>query len=197
MGTGEKMAEVRVSPRAMYIAAGAVGIPITLLFLVLAGALGPAGQGSSILNLLIALALFVPLAWVHELLHALAALVCGGLAPRDVHIKVVWRAGGIVCHFRRPIRVRAVRVVGLTPLAVTGPLVIGLLMIYPHQATALLAGMTLVGCAMDVAAVWKLRRFDGDLLVVDHPTEPRFDIYTPEAKPCDDCGRQPGESTGQ
>lgn len=41
---------------------------------------------------------------------------------------------------------------------------------------ALLAGLAILGCAMDVVMVYSLRRFGGDLWVMDHPSEPGLDI---------------------
>jgi hypothetical protein len=180
VNTGVKIAEVRVSKRAVYLGVFVVGIPVTLALLALAEVLGHYRLDLGLMNLVVALVLFIPLAAVHELLHAAAALLWGRVRPRDMQIAVHWKAGALACRIKVPIRVGATRIVGLTPLVVTGPLMLGFLLKYPSEVTALLAGMTLLGCAMDLVMIYKLRRFDPNLLVVDHPTEPAFDIYAPQ-----------------
>lgn len=86
------------------------------------------------------------------------------------------------CHIKAPIPIRAARVVGLAPLMVLGPPALGLVLMYPSPVTAMLAGMTILGCIMDVVMVYKLRRFNADLWVMDHPTEPRLDIYATDGE---------------
>jgi hypothetical protein len=181
MNTGAKVGEVRVSVRAVYIAAFLVGVPGILSLVFLAERLRPGRRGFDPGSLLLALVLLVPVAWIHELLHALAAVTYGRVCRQDVRLRIDWRMGVVSCHIKAPMPVRAARVVGLMPLIALGPLALGLVLVYPHRVTALLAGMTLLGCIMDVVMVGKLRRFDGGLLVVDHPTtEPRLDIYAPD-----------------
>lgn len=177
---GSKIAEVRVRTSVVYIAACSVAIPLMFLLLAVADALQPGRQDFHLLDIAIALILFVPLGAVHELLHGLAAVVHGGLHPQDLRIRVVWKAGALACHIKVPISVRTARIVALTPFAVTVPLVLGLLLWHPSTVVAVLLHFTIFGCSMDLLMVYHLRRFGNDLLVVDHPSEPAFDIYTAE-----------------
>ncbi|HSV98585.1 MAG TPA: metalloprotease family protein [Sedimentisphaerales bacterium] len=174
--TGAKIAEIRPNQRAVYLTVFAAGIPAMLSLLALADAWGSGRHDFGLLNLPIALALFMPLSVVHELLHAAAALAFGRVRLRDLSLRVNWKAGALACHVRVPVPVRAARIIGLAPLAVTGPAMAGLLVWRPSQVTALLAGLAILGCAMDVVMVYSLRRFGGSLWVVDHPSEPGFDI---------------------
>ena len=105
---GSKIAEVRVRTSVVYIAACSVAIPLMFLLLAVADALQPGRQDFHLLDIAIALILFVPL-------------------------------GAVLLHF------------------------------------------TIFGCSMDLFMVYHLRRFGGDLLVVDHPSAPAFDIYAPES----------------
>jgi hypothetical protein len=72
------------------------------------------------------------------------------------------------------------RFVALTPLVVTGLPVLGLFLWRPCPVLAMLLGLTLTGGVADLIMVYCLRRFDADLLVMDRPSEPAFDIYASE-----------------
>jgi hypothetical protein len=181
VNTGAKIAEVRVSVRAVYLATLGVGIPTVFLLMGLADVLGGGKHDLGFWSLPLGLVLFLPLAAAHELLHGLAAVVHGRLHRRDVRIRVHWKAGVLACLVKVPIRVGTARVALIAPLAVTGPFALGLLAMYPCDTTAFLAGMTILGCSMDLAMFHKLRRFQADLLFVDDPTGPAFDIYAPGA----------------
>jgi len=54
--------------------------------------------------------------------------------------------------------------------------------------TAVLAAFTLIGGVLDLLMLYKLRPFDGNLLFVDHPTDPVCEIYAPSSDP-DAAGR--------
>jgi hypothetical protein len=177
LNPGAKIAEVRPSKRAVYVAIVLLTIPATILLLALADALGNEDPACSFRGTLLALALFVPLGAVHELLHAGAALVFGRVRPQDLRLGICWRAGALMCHIKAPIRVGAARIVGLAPLVVTGPIVLALFLWRPSQVTVLLTVFAILGCAMDVVMVARLRGFSDDMLIVDLASEPGFDVY--------------------
>lgn len=178
---GTKIAEVRPSMRAVYLAIVLLAVPATILLLTLADALGNEDPACSFRGTLLALALFVPLGAVHELLHAAAALAFGRVRPQDLRLAVQWKAGALICHIKAPIRVAAARIVGLAPLVVTGPAVLALFLWRPSQVTVMLTVFAILGSAMDVVMVARLRGFADDMLLVDHPSEPGFDVYAPES----------------
>jgi hypothetical protein len=161
----------------MNLLAGAVGIPLMILWL--ARVFGYRSDRFLFTDVLIAVLLFLPVAAIHELLHGVAALVHGRLRMADLHIAVNWKALALVCHVKVPVRVRTARVIGITPLAVTGPVLLAVLAVYPSNVTAILAAFTLIGGVVDLFTLYKLRPFDGNLLFVDHPTDPVFEIYAP------------------
>jgi hypothetical protein len=176
---GTKVAEVRVNVLQACLLAGGVGIPLSLACLWLARVLGHHSDYIPFMDLLIAVALFVPVGIVHELLHSVAAIMHGRLRWADMHIGVHQGGIALTCEIRVPIRVRTARVVGIAPLAVTAPIAGAALIAFPSNVTALLAGFTLIGATMDLLLLYKLQPFDGNLLFVDHPREPAFDIYAP------------------
>ncbi|MGE5296225.1 MAG: DUF3267 domain-containing protein [Solirubrobacterales bacterium] len=175
--TGTKIAEVRANIRKVYVAVVLATIPMTALLAALVGRRGHDAVWS-LPEILLGLALFVPLGVVHELLHATAALVYGRVRPQDLRLAVHWKAGTLICHIKVPIRVAAARIVGLAPLAVTGPAMLALFLWHPSHVTVMLVIFAILGSAMDVVMVYYVWRFDDDLLIVDHPSEPGFDIYT-------------------
>jgi hypothetical protein len=176
---GTKVAEVRMNILRACLLAGGAGIPLTVACLWLAGVLGHPSNYIPLTDLLIALAIFVPVGIVHELLHGAAAIVHGRLRWADIHIGVYGGGFALTCETRVPIRVRTARIVGIAPLVVMGPLAVVALIVFPSNVTALLAGFTFIGATMDLLMLNKLRPFDGNLLFVDHPKEPAFDIYAP------------------
>ncbi len=177
---GTKIAEVRPSKRAVYLAVILLAIPATILLLALADVLGDGSPVCDHRGILIALALFVPLGAIHELSHAGAALVFGRVRRQDLRLAVHWRAGALMCHIKAPLRVRVARIVGLAPLVVTGPPVLALFFWRPSQVTVMLTVFAVLGCGMDVVMVARLRGFRDDLLIVDYPSEPGFDVYAPQ-----------------
>jgi hypothetical protein len=165
----------------MNLLAGAVGIPLMILCLWLARAFGYRSDRFPFTDVLIAALLFLPVAAIHELLHGLAALVHGRLRMAALHIGVNRKAPTLVCHVKVPVRVRTARVIGITPLAITAPVLLAVLAAYPSNVTAMLAAFTLIGGVVDLLMLHKLRPFDGNLLFVDHPMDPVFEIYAPSS----------------
>lgn len=49
-----------------------------------------------------------------------------------------------------------------------------------YLAIVLLTVFAILGCAMDVVMVVRLRGFGGDLLIMDLASEPGFDVYAPQ-----------------
>lgn len=181
LNPGAKIAEVRVSKRAVYLAVILLAVPMTVLLLALTDALRDDDPICTTREILLALASFVPLGAVHELLHAAAALVFGRVRPQDLRLAVQWKAGALMCHIKAPIRIAAARIVGLAPLVVTGPAVLALFLWRPSHVTVMLTVFAILGSAMDVVMVARLRGFADDLLLVDHPSEPGFDVYAPQS----------------
>ena len=176
---GTQVAQVRISALRANLLAGLVGIPVAVLCLILARVLGYRSDDLPFTHILIALAIFLPISVVQELLHATAALVYGRLRLTDLHVGVNWKVLGLACHLKVPVRVGTARIVAAAPIAVLGPILLVLLAVYPSNVTALLVAFAFIGAVVDLWMLYKLRRFDANLLFVDHPTEPMFEIYAP------------------
>ncbi len=176
---GTKVAEVRMNVRRATLIALGLGIPLNLACLWLALALVDYADIFSVTDFLIAFALFVVVGIVHEFLHGVAAVLHGRLRWRDVHFGVYGKGFALACEVKVPVRVRTARIISIAPTVVLGPLAAAALIAFPSSATAMILGFTLVGATMDLLVLHKLRRFDGNLLFVDHPKEPAFDLYAP------------------
>jgi hypothetical protein len=171
------MAKVRISALRANLLAGLVGIPVAVLCLILARVFGCRSDEVPFTHILIALAIFLPVSVAHELLHAAAALVYGHLRLTDLRVGVNWKVLGLACHLRVPVRVGAARIIAVAPLAVMEPILLALLAVYPSNVTAMLVAFVFIGAVVDLWMLYKLRRFDANLLFIDHPGEPTFEIY--------------------
>ena len=172
-----KVAEVRVSNLKITLYGVPCAVVVILLCMLIAGMCGYDHAQSSHWDFPIALALFVPVVFIHELLHASAALLFGFVKLKDIRIRMIWKAMAAACHIEVPISVKAARVIVIAPFCITAPLTFVVLLMYPSHITAMLAGMTVVGCFADFVMLFELRRFKPGQLVVDHPSEPGFAIY--------------------
>lgn len=127
----------------------------------------------------------LPVLVFHEVLHAWAAIKYGGLSYADIKFGMNWKGLLPYCHIRKPIAERHYRIAILMPLLITGPASIGLVFLYPHMGSAMLASVAISLCTGDLIMISKLRRYrDSNVLVYDHPSEPGFIIYTLRDSDC-------------
>ena len=119
----------------------------------------------------------LPVLVFHEVLHAWAAIKYGRLSYADIKFGMHWKGLMPYCHINKPITQRHYRIAGLMPLLVMGPASIGLVFLYPHMGSAMLASIAISLCTGDLMMISKLRQYsDSNLLVYDHPSEPGFII---------------------
>ena len=185
-----KIAEVRISKVKIWLGAVVVGVIVTLCCLHIADTLDYSNEQLSGWDYPLMIVCLIPLIVIHELIHGLAAIVFGGLRWSDIQFTGNWRLLAVGCHPKVPISVNAVRKVGIAPLIITVPIAFALLLLFPNRVTALVASVALVGCIADVWMLWDLRRFDGDMLYCDHPSEAGFEIHAPEKATDGDSGQQ-------
>ena len=172
----QHVAAIRLNGWAVTLAS----IPVTLVcmagFFVL-GRLLPhhhfSGRWWALWTLLAVLVVFV----LHELTHALAAIWRTRLPWSAFRFGVNPKFLTLYCHCCRPLKLADYRAVALGPLMVLGTMSALLLLIYPTDWLALAGGVHLAGCIGDVWIFALLRKYPGDALVVDHPTDPGCDLY--------------------
>ncbi|MDE3001199.1 MAG: DUF3267 domain-containing protein [Gemmatimonadota bacterium] len=113
----------------------------------------------------------VLLVFVHEALHALAALLWGKASFSSIRFghNLKWLVA--YCHCSSPMRMGAFRRLLLLPLAVTVPVAGLFLLLYPSLSTLLLFCLSFSACAGDVLIEFKVQNFPADLWVQDHPSE--------------------------
>ena len=173
-----KVAEVRVSK----LAANLVALPVAgvivgatvLLAWSLTGPLElrPSDAWQYLLFLVLATV-------VHELLHAWAIRRWGKVPAGAVKFGFHWKALMPYFHCRVPVRMAAYRAATLFPLRVTAPVSALALLAFPSLGVAAGGGVAIAACVGDVWTFAKLRRFDGNCLVVDHPSEIGCDVFAP------------------
>ena len=129
-----------------------------------------------VLQLLIPLVFLIPL---HESIHSYAALKWG---QANIKFGFNWKGLTPYCHIKGLITVRHYRIVGVMPLCVTGPIGLAMLLIYPTMQTAFVLAMALTMCTGDLMMIWALKNFSADMLVLDHPSEPGFDIFASQTE---------------
>ena len=182
--THNRIAEIRLSNRKITLFGVPCAVAVILVCMGIAGMCGYADARSSWWDFPIAVALFIPMIVLHELLHAVAALLFGGVKRADIRLRMVWRAMAAACHVKAPVSVKAARLIAVAPFCITTPLAFAILIGYPSDVTAMLAGMTVVGCFADFVMLFELRRFQANHWFVDHPSEPGFAIYDVDSAEC-------------
>jgi hypothetical protein len=117
----------------------------------------------------------------HEGLHALGLRWFARVPWTEVRFGVMWRILSPYCRCMAPIPIQAFRRMVLLPLYVTGGTTVALLLLFPADWTALVAGTAIAICTGDVWVAAKLSRFAGNLLALDSPSEIGCDVFAPAA----------------
>ena len=168
--------EIRVSKLVANLLCGLFAIILLALFVGIVFLLPYRGDVFD--HMLVSYIALLPVAVFHEVLHAWAAITYGKLSYADIKFGIHWKGLMPYCHINKPIAVRHYRLAGLMPLLVAGPAGIGLVFLYPHMGSAMLASCAISLCTGDLMMIFKLRQYrDSDLWVCDHPSEPGFTVF--------------------
>jgi uncharacterized membrane protein YccC len=172
-----KIAEVRIRKLIANILAGVLTGLLVLFFVLIMSWLPHAAKPVEFsFSWFLVFVFFITM--IHEGLHAYAAFRYGGLPRTSIHFGFNWKGMMPYCHLKAPISVKMYRIVGFMPLGITGPIMVAIFFFYPALLTALLAATALASCSGDVMMMMRLHKFADDMLVLDHPSEPGFDIYS-------------------
>jgi hypothetical protein len=118
----------------------------------------------------------IPGAGIHELLHGIAWAIITGKGFRSLRFGIKWEYLTPYCHSQEAMKVWQYVAGALTPLVVMG--------IFP-AVWAMISGNTLLlffcifftwAAGGDIQAVWMLRKFGRNRMVLDHPEELGFII---------------------
>jgi len=107
---------------------------------------------------------------LHELLHALAWKLAGGLSFSEFKFGIAWKTLSPYCHATRPMDISAYRVGVIVPGIVLGilPVILGTMM--GDGFITVLGALLTAGAVGDVYVLWLLRHVPEGAQVVDHPT---------------------------
>ncbi len=178
-----RVAECRMRKRTIYLGASILTVVMILLSLGLTHLYGNQAEART-RDYFLAFFMFMPVVFVHECIHAVAAITWGKIRKQDLRIGMQWKVLAASCHIRVPVTVYAARRIVLAPLVVTVPIAYGVLMCWPSNTMAILAALTFSGCLADMVMLNKLRVYDSEHLFLDRSSELGFDIY--EAKRTED-----------
>jgi len=107
---------------------------------------------------------------VHELLHALAWKIAGGLSFREFKFGIAWKTLSPYCHATRPMPITAYRVGVVVPGIILGIIPVVIATIIGDGVLAVLGALLIAGAVGDVYVLWLLRKVPADARVIDHPT---------------------------
>lgn len=170
--------EVRVGKLAANVVGLAGGIPVLAAFVLIAYVMPHSARPFDV-DIWILLVLLLPLVVAHEALHGLAARLWAGLRLKEMKFGVHWKGLSPYCHYRAALTLKAYRRVTLFPLMITGIASVLIMLMYPSLWSGLFAGTAVAICVGDVWLFLKLKKFDENLLVRDHPTETGCDLLQP------------------
>ena len=170
--------------------AAALAMPITVALL--AAVLGPhavlyrENAFSALMQaagVWLALPGFVLSVVVHELLHSLTAIVCGGLRWSEISYGVNWKTLTPYAHPRVPLNSRVYAATVAAPGVILGvvPSAVGL--ITGSGAWSGYGALMLAAAAGDLLVLWSLRGVPRHALVQDHPSRVGCSIVSGEAHP--------------
>lgn len=133
-------------------------------------------------DVLLAVAVIVVGIVVHELTHALSAILFGKASVKDIKLGADLKQGLFYCHCTKPITVNAYRVMLLVPVIVTGIVPFVVCLFYGGLILQAAFAMLIAGGVGDVVMFCGLlREKDGKRLVLDHPkTTAYYLLYAPE-----------------
>ncbi len=125
---------------------------------------------------------FLLLSAVHELLHALAAIIFGKAKRKDIRFGIIWKALTPYTHCTLPMTPAQYRAVLFLPNIILGvlpyilSLVIGSTLMYWYASLMLLGGLG------DLFIFFHTIRLPADALIKDHPHKIGFVAYLKESK---------------
>lgn len=147
-----------------------IGIIFSFYFLLL----GNNKEEMDRLNGFIVLGSFVVCIFIHELIHGLffAKYTKGGF--KNIRFGIHWKALTPYCHCEEAIQVRHYRIAILMPTVLLGfaPLVIGFL--FKEINVVGISALMIIGGIGDFIALWILKDFKKETIVLDHPSKMGF-----------------------
>ena len=173
---GRKIAQVRVGKVTVNLVTFPIALVLILAFMFFTDILFHTRPYAS-RDLIYIVILLIVFGLVHEGLHALALVIWGRVGPKDMKFGFSWRGLCPYYHCKLPITVKVYRITALFPLIILGGLCIMLLLVFPSIWFAAVTGGVIAASVGDIWVFCKLRGFDRECLVKDHPKEIGCDVF--------------------
>lgn len=126
------------------------------------------------LNFFLCLFAFIILTIIHELIHAFFFGIYAQGGFKTIKFGINWKAMAPYCHCNEPIKVKNYRIAILMPTVFLGfiPLIIGF--IVGEINIVAVSTFMIIGGIGDFIALWMLKDFKKDTIVLDHPNKMGF-----------------------
>ncbi len=131
-------------------------------------------------DVLITIAIVVVCLPLHELLHALTAVIVGKTSFKDISFGVNLKQGMLYCHFNKPTKVKYYRVVLLVPVIVTGIIPLIISMVIGNVFLIVAFSLLVSGGAGDFFMYKATFLHNSNDMILDHPKAPAYYILYPE-----------------
>lgn len=119
---------------------------------------------------------------LHEVLHAIFAIIFGKLKLKDIKFGVNLKQGMLYCHMEKPVKVIAYRLAIILPVIITGIIPLIISSIFGNIFLVLLFSFMVSGGAGDVVMFFSLAGLDNDTQILDHPSAPAYYLLYEEGK---------------
>jgi hypothetical protein len=148
------------------------------------------------LDIIISIIMIAVLLIIHELIHALGAIVFGKLSFKDIKFGVNLKQGMLYCHMEKPMKVNAYRIAILLPIIFTGIIPLIISAFWGNIFLVVVFSLMVSGGAADIIMFFSLAGISNNTLVSDHPKAPAYYLlYEEESLPKDfvECTKEKEE----
>ncbi|NLL56285.1 MAG: DUF3267 domain-containing protein [Clostridiales bacterium] len=125
--------------------------------------------GKVYLDVIISILMLAVLLVIHELLHAISAVIFGKLTFKDIKLGANLKQGMIYCHIKKPLKINAYRISIILPIIITGIIPLVISAIFGNLFLVAVFSFMVSGGAGDIVMFFSLSGIDSHTLIEDHP----------------------------
>lgn len=133
-------------------------------------------------DILMVIALFAAGLVTHEGLHAVGFLTLGKCKTKDIRFGISKKQGMLYCTSEKPLTAKAYGATLLIPLVVTGVIPFIVSVVWGNAMLVVLFSILISGAAGDVYMFLRVRKYEANQLILDHPKAPAYYLLYEEGK---------------